>query len=143
MTLQCGIESPGQGCKLSCSLFCLFFQSLVSFFFLSFIILDPTCRRISHQLVIITFGFRCLTRISLLLESALPNLYSSEYPATTDSDYTSTNRSFSGSSGFTMDDEDHTRRVNTLGHPLAQPVSIPASNGMRYNTLPPAIHDMP
>jgi len=32
-----------------------------------------------------------------------------------------------------MDEDDHNRRINTLGHPLAQPVSIPVSNGLRYN----------
>lgn len=133
----------GAGRQALCGLFvCSFRASCPSFFPLSFIILNPRRMRISTSWS--SHWFSLLNQEFLHLESALPNPYSSEYPATTDTtDYTSTNRSFSGSSGFTMDDEEHTRRVNTLGHPLAQPVSIPASNGMRYNTLPPAIHDMP
>jgi hypothetical protein len=64
-------------------------------------------------------------------------------PITTDSDYTGTPRQFSGPIGFSMDDEDGNRSRSTVGHPLAQPVSIPASNGLRYNTQQPAMQDPP
>lgn len=74
-----------------------------------------------------------LTNLLLILATLLqPNPFSLDYPVTTDSDYTS-HRSFTGSSGFSMEEDDHNRRVNTLGHPLAQPVSIPVSNGLRYS----------
>ncbi|GMF77841.1 unnamed protein product [Aspergillus oryzae] len=64
-------------------------------------------------------------------------------PITTDSDYTGGQRPFSGPISFPMDDEDHSRRGSAVGHPLAQPVSIPATNGLRYNTQQSALQDVP
>lgn len=64
-------------------------------------------------------------------------------PITTDSDYTASQRSFSGSIGFSMDDEETSRRGSAVGHPLAQPVSIPATNGLRYNAQQSAMQDVP
>ncbi|GAT24295.1 MesA [Aspergillus luchuensis] len=42
-----------------------------------------------------------------------------------------------------MDEEENTRRGGAVGHPLAQPVSIPATNGLRYNTQQPAMQEVP
>jgi hypothetical protein len=42
-----------------------------------------------------------------------------------------------------MDEEDSNRRVGTIGHPLTHPVSMPASNGLRYNAQQPAMQDVP
>ena len=64
VALQCGIESPGPGCKLSCSLFVCSFRASCRSFFLSFIILDPACKNISTSRSS-HIGFRCLTRIFL------------------------------------------------------------------------------
>ncbi|KAK6814774.1 hypothetical protein RU639_009886 [Aspergillus parasiticus] len=63
-------------------------------------------------------------------------------PITTDSDYTGGQRPFSGPISFPMDDEGHSRRGSAVGHPLAQPVSIPATNGLRYNTQQSALQDV-
>ncbi|KAH8432172.1 uncharacterized protein LDX57_009813 [Aspergillus melleus] len=62
-------------------------------------------------------------------------------PITTDSDYTASQRPFSGSIGFSMDDEGTSRRGSAVGHPLAQP--IPATNGLRYNAQQSAMQDVP
>ncbi|RAH52237.1 hypothetical protein BO85DRAFT_346911, partial [Aspergillus piperis CBS 112811] len=64
-------------------------------------------------------------------------------PINTDGDYTGTSRPFSSSTGFSMDEEENTRRGGAVGHPLAQPVSIPATNGLRYNTQQPAMQEVP
>ncbi|KAF9886677.1 meiosis-specific transcription factor ndt80 [Aspergillus nanangensis] len=64
-------------------------------------------------------------------------------PITTDSDYTGAQRQFPGPMGFPMDEEDSSRRGSSVGHPLAQPVSIPATNGLRYNAQQPAMQDVP
>ncbi|PYI05264.1 hypothetical protein BO78DRAFT_296675, partial [Aspergillus sclerotiicarbonarius CBS 121057] len=64
-------------------------------------------------------------------------------PINTDGDYTGASRQYSGSTGFHMDEEENTRRGAAVGHPLAQPVSIPATNGLRYNTQQPAMQDVP
>ncbi|KAE8144670.1 p53-like transcription factor [Aspergillus avenaceus] len=61
---------------------------------------------------------------------------------TADSDYAGGQRPFSGPMSFSMDGEDNTRRSSAVGHPLAQPVSIPATNGLRY-TQQPALQDVP
>lgn len=81
-----------------------------------------------------------LTNLWLILATLLHNPFSVDYPVTTDTDYS--HRSFTNSSGFSMDEDDHNRRVNTLGHPLAQPVSIPVSNGLRYNAQTTSMHDV-
>ncbi|KAE8410277.1 hypothetical protein BDV36DRAFT_289718 [Aspergillus pseudocaelatus] len=73
----------------------------------------------------------------------LQNSFQMDGPITTDSDYTGGQRPFSGPISFSMDDEDHSRRGSAVGHPLAQPVSIPATNGLRYNTQQSALQDVP
>lgn len=73
----------------------------------------------------------------------LHNSFQMDGPITTDSDYTGGQRPFSGPISFPMDDEDHSRRGSAVGHPLAQPVSIPATNGLRYNTQQSALQDVP
>ncbi|PWY74566.1 hypothetical protein BO94DRAFT_430793, partial [Aspergillus sclerotioniger CBS 115572] len=64
-------------------------------------------------------------------------------PINTDGDYTGASRPYSSSTGFHMDEEESSRRGGAVGHPLAQPVSIPATNGLRYNTQQPAMQDVP
>ncbi|KAF5858211.1 hypothetical protein ETB97_004665 [Aspergillus alliaceus] len=64
-------------------------------------------------------------------------------PITTDSDYTGGQRPFSGPISFPMDDEEQSRRGSAVGHPLGQPVSIPATNGLRYNTQQSTLQDVP
>lgn len=78
----------------------------------------------------------CMFLLSLTRPAILHSPFPLDYPVSSDPDY-SAHRPYSGSSGFSMDDDDeHTRRVNNpLGqHPLAQPVSIPASSALRYNS---------
>lgn len=84
------------------------------------------------------FLFLCprLHALSLTRPAILHSSFPLDYPVSSDPDY-SAHRPYPGSSGFSMDDDDeHTRRVNNpLGqHPLAQPVSIPASSALRYNS---------
>ncbi|RAK71168.1 uncharacterized protein BO72DRAFT_340862, partial [Aspergillus fijiensis CBS 313.89] len=64
-------------------------------------------------------------------------------PLNNDGDYAGAQRPFSGSTAFSMDEEENTRRGGAVGHPLAQPVSIPATNGLRYNTQQTALQDVP
>lgn len=65
------------------------------------------------------------------------------YPAASDSDFTGTQRQFAGSTGFPTDEDDGSRRVGGLGHPLAQPASMSISNGLRYSAQQSTMHDMP
>ncbi|KAL4888927.1 p53-like transcription factor [Aspergillus ambiguus] len=73
----------------------------------------------------------------------LQSTFSMDGPITADNDYTGTPRHFPGPISFSLDDEDGTRNRSTVGHPLAQPVSIPASNGLRYSTQQAAMQDVP
>ncbi|GIJ88656.1 hypothetical protein Asppvi_007581 [Aspergillus pseudoviridinutans] len=65
-----------------------------------------------------------------------------EGPVNSDSDYTGAPRQFAGHTGFPMDDEDNRRRNGAIGPSLAQPVSIPATNGLRYSTQQSAMQDV-
>ncbi|PKY02861.1 hypothetical protein P168DRAFT_239932, partial [Aspergillus campestris IBT 28561] len=73
----------------------------------------------------------------------LQNSFQLDGPLHSDNDYSGSQRQFPGPMGFSMDEEENHRRGNAAGHPLAQPVSVPATNGLRYNTQQPAMQDLP
>ncbi|PYH61449.1 uncharacterized protein BO96DRAFT_430043 [Aspergillus niger CBS 101883] len=81
--------------------------------------------------------------MSSFLATLLQSTFPLDGPINTDGDYTGTSRPFSSSTGFSMDEEENIRRGGAVGHPLAQPVSIPATNGLRYNTQQPAMQEVP
>lgn len=76
------------------------------------------------------------------LATLLQNSFHLDCQANSDSDYTE-QRQFSDSADFPMDEEENNRRVATIGHPLTHPVSMPASNGLRYNAQQPVMQDVP
>lgn len=87
--------------------------------------------------------WQCILIMSSFLATLLQSTFPLDGPINTDGDYTGTSRPFSSSTGFSMDEEENIRRGGAVGHPLAQPVSIPATNGLRYNTQQPAMQEVP
>ncbi|OJZ80176.1 hypothetical protein ASPFODRAFT_148156, partial [Aspergillus luchuensis CBS 106.47] len=57
-------------------------------------------------------------------------------------EYTGASRQSSNLSGSRMAEEEIAQRGGAVGHPLAQPVSIPATNGLRYNAQQPVMQSL-
>ncbi|PYH50613.1 uncharacterized protein BO96DRAFT_304005, partial [Aspergillus niger CBS 101883] len=61
---------------------------------------------------------------------------------TTHGMYAGASRQSSSCSGFPMAEEKIAQRGGAVGHPLAQLVSVPAINGLRYNAQQPVMQDL-